>query len=712
MKTWGDVFGLGDQDLVSELAGVSSLENDLAATRLTLLAEMDRRGLAMKLGYSSVTRWYARSVRITDGSAARQMELGQWLTDRPSVLNALAGGDIHAAHASAIADGYATVVVADPTLDEQRRDAVVAELLETAMRSTAGQVASRAQALAHSAAEDARARHEQAEKQRQEQERTQERERERDRASRADAGGAGNSGGTGDAGGSGEPEPAGPEPVPAGPPPIPVSENPELNRFDVHPLASGRFQMGGNVDRLLAEKLLTALSALTAPQPGPGGERDLRGPSKRRVDALDRILDRHLSGGGRGSAGGSRASVHLIVPLRDLLADRGHTQSNSAATGSTASGTGGNSRARDTDTGPVAGAAGGHHVSESPEAGDSLRTGDVDLGPAAGADGGHYVGCGAGDSSRTSDAGVSPDRGTGRRVSGNRAGVGDSSRTGDAGVGPDRGNGRRVSESGTGVGGNSRTSDADTGPDDAGGGHQFRESAEARDSSRTLGADAGPDRGVGRRVRGNRTGVGYDSWTGDADAGPVAGADGGHHVSGNVGAGSRTGDSRGDRVGPSTAAGDHSGQKSAPEPGDADWPFHFDWTGPMSRAFAELLTCDADLTPVIVDHHGVPLALGRSTRLASDDQRIALTIRDRCCVMCGRPAQWCQAHHVKFWEHGGRTDLKNLALVCGECHRLVHHGDWQLLMGDDGHPYAIPPESIDPTGQPIPSYHRRKRRAA
>ncbi|MGB6278026.1 MAG: HNH endonuclease, partial [Rhodococcus sp. (in: high G+C Gram-positive bacteria)] len=93
MKTWGDVFGLGDQELVSELANVASLENALAAKRLTLLAEMDRRGLAMKLGHSSVTRWYARSVRITDGSAARQIELGQWLTDRPGVLDALAGSD-------------------------------------------------------------------------------------------------------------------------------------------------------------------------------------------------------------------------------------------------------------------------------------------------------------------------------------------------------------------------------------------------------------------------------------------------------------------------------------------------------------------------------------------------------------------------------------------------------------------------------------------
>ncbi|WP_032379787.1 HNH endonuclease signature motif containing protein [Rhodococcoides fascians] len=525
MKTWGDVFELADQELVSELADVTSHENALAATRLTLLAEIDRRGLAMKLGHSSVTRWYAKSVRITDGSATRQMELGHWLTDWPNVLDALAGGDIHASHASAIADGVATVLVADPTLDVQRRSAVVAELLETAMRSTAGQVTSRAHALAHSAADDARARHEQAEKQR----------REREQASRADAGssdtdnvsgsgdtgGSRDAGGSGDAAGSGGPEPAGPEPVPAGPPPVPVSENPNLNRFDIHPLADGRFQFGGNVDQLLAEKLLTALSPLTAPRPGPGGERDPRSPSKRRADALDQILDRHLRGSSRGAAGGSRASVHLIVPLRDLLAHGGNTQSDSTATDSTG----------------------------TSAAAESSSNGGVD-----------------------------------------------------------------------------------------------------RDS--------------------------------DGSGGEAA------------------------------AGGSGAGQGSAPGPGDADWPFRFDWAGPISRSLAELLTCDADLTPVIVDDHGVPLALGRTTRLASDDQRIALTIRDTCCVMCGRPAQWCQAHHVKFWEDGGATDLNNLALVCGECHRLVHHGDWKLIMGEDGHPYAIPPESVDPRRQPIPTYHRRKRRAA
>ncbi|WP_245154257.1 HNH endonuclease signature motif containing protein [Rhodococcus sp. 1R11] len=554
MKTWGDVFGLGDQELVSELADVISLENALAATRLTLLAEIDRRGLAMKLGHSSVTRWYAKSMRITDGSAARQNALGYWLFDHPTVLDALAEGRIHAAHAAAIAEGYDVVLVADPTLSQDRRDGIVDELLDTAIRSTAGQVASRAQALAHAAADDARARHENAEKQRRGQEQEREEQERHDQERRRDDAAT-------STGRLPDPEPPAPEPVPPTPAPRPVSENPNLNRFDLHALANGRFQVGGDIDRLLAEKLLTTLSPLTAPRPGPGGERDPRSPSKRRADALDQILDRHLRGSARGSAGGSRASVHLIVPLRDLLAHGGNKQPGSTATGS-------------------------------------------------------------------GDAGT---------------GAGSSSSGGES-------NGSR--------------------PDGVARGYIAARQDAAENDGDGAGQKSVPERGRAAAC-------------GEAAAGGDVAAD-----------------------------GDGGGQKSVPEPGDADWPFRLDWTGPISRFLAELVTCDADLTPVIVDHHGVPLALGRTTRLASDDQRIALTIRDTCCVMCGRPAQWCQAHHIRFWEDGGHTDLNNLVLVCGECHRLVHHSDWQLIMGDDGHPYAIPPESVDPRRQPLPSYHRRKQRAA
>ncbi|WP_255175845.1 DUF222 domain-containing protein [Rhodococcus sp. 06-1474-1B] len=623
MKTWGDVFGLGDQELVSELADVISLENALAAQRLTLLAEIDRRGLAMKLGHSSVTRWYARSIRITDGSAARQNALGYWLFDHPTVLDALADGRIHAAHAAAIAEGYDVVVVADPTLDQERRDGIVAELLDTAMRNTAGQVTSRAQALAHAASDDARARHAKAEKQRREQE---QRERERHDQERRSDDAATSTGRLPD------PEPPAPEPVPPTPAPRPVSENPDLNRFDLHALANGRFQFGGDIDRLLAEKLLTALSPLTAPRPGPGGERDPRSPSKRRADALDQILDRHLRGGTRGSAGGSRASVHLIVPLRDLLAHGGNKQSGSTATES-----------GDTGTGAGSSSNGGDGNGSRPH---GVARGDI------AAHGETTSGCG----------------GAGRKSVPERGGAaacGEASAGGHGGGGSSAGH-RSASSPGSMAARGEAASGGDGGDFDR------------------VGKETAPDPG---------------------DAGPRGGGSN---------AGEKSVPERGVAAacGEASADGDGAGQKSVPEPGDADWPFHLDWTGPISRFLAELVTCDADLTPVIVDHHGVPLALGRTTRLASDDQRIALTIRDTCCVMCGRPAQWCQAHHIRFWEHGGPTDIDNLALVCGECHRLVHHGDWQLLMGDDGHPYAIPPESVDPRQEPLPSYHRRKQRAA
>ncbi|MCZ4277519.1 HNH endonuclease, partial [Rhodococcoides yunnanense] len=226
------------------------------------------------------------------------------------------------------------------------------------------------------------------------------------------------------------------------------------------------------------------------------------------------------------------------------------------------------------------------------------------------------------------------------------------------------------------------------------------------------GGDGG-GRGGGRGGDGNGGGRG-----GDGEGGGGNGGGGGDRAGDGGGRGDRAGDNgggggsggRGDRAAGERTAGDRAGDP--PTPDDPRWPFHLEWTGPISRHLAELLTCDADLTPVIVDEHGVPLALGRTIRLATPAQREAVTIRDHCCVMCGRPAQWCEVHHVTYWQNGGATDLNNLALLCTECHRQIHNTDWQLAMGEDGHPQVIPPATIDPEQQPIPSYHRRRKRTA
>ncbi|WP_255361051.1 HNH endonuclease signature motif containing protein [Kutzneria sp. 744] len=62
--------------------------------------------------------------------------------------------------------------------------------------------------------------------------------------------------------------------------------------------------------------------------------------------------------------------------------------------------------------------------------------------------------------------------------------------------------------------------------------------------------------------------------------------------------------------------------------------------------------------------------------------RRALIIRDRGCAFpgcCRRPRQ-CHGHHVQHWAQGGRTSLDNLVLLCGEHHRLMHHGHWTVAI--------------------------------
>jgi hypothetical protein len=63
----------------------------------------------------------------------------------------------------------------------------------------------------------------------------------------------------------------------------------------------------------------------------------------------------------------------------------------------------------------------------------------------------------------------------------------------------------------------------------------------------------------------------------------------------------------------------------------------------------------------------MPLAFGRTERLASTGQWLGLVARDGGCVTprCGRDASWTQAHHLLEWTaDAGQTDLDELALLC------------------------------------------------
>ncbi|KAB1928877.1 DUF222 domain-containing protein [Micromonospora noduli] len=122
------------------------------------------------------------------------------------------------------------------------------------------------------------------------------------------------------------------------------------------------------------------------------------------------------------------------------------------------------------------------------------------------------------------------------------------------------------------------------------------------------------------------------------------------------------------------------------------------------------LACDATLLPAVLGGTGQVLDVGRQRRLITGPLRRALVLRDRGCAFpgCDRPPRWCHAHHIHHWADGGPTSLSNAVLLCGHHHRHLHHSDWTVQLGRDGHPEFVPPAWLDPEQLPRRNhYHRR-----
>ncbi len=90
------------------------------------------------------------------------------------------------------------------------------------------------------------------------------------------------------------------------------------------------------------------------------------------------------------------------------------------------------------------------------------------------------------------------------------------------------------------------------------------------------------------------------------------------------------------------------------------------------------VACDAQLTALLLDEHGVVVDLGRTRRLFSPQQRRLLAARDGGCRFpgCDRPPAHTDAHHLVSWLDGGTTDVTNAMLLCRHHHRAVHEGGW------------------------------------
>ena len=123
---------------------------------------------------------------------------------------------------------------------------------------------------------------------------------------------------------------------------------------------------------------------------------------------------------------------------------------------------------------------------------------------------------------------------------------------------------------------------------------------------------------------------------------------------------------------------------------------------PLSAETTRRLSCDAWLVAAILDAHGAVLDIGRRSRIVPAPMRRAVIVRDGGCAFpgCGRPARWCQAHHIWHWSKGGPTALDNLVLLCAHHHNVVHHHGWQVHLDPNRLPVFTPPPWVDPDQTP------------
>jgi hypothetical protein len=90
----------------------------------------------------------------------------------------------------------------------------------------------------------------------------------------------------------------------------------------------------------------------------------------------------------------------------------------------------------------------------------------------------------------------------------------------------------------------------------------------------------------------------------------------------------------------------------------------------------------------------LPLDIGYSDTIPAHIRR-AVQLRDRACAWpkCGRPAVYCDVHHLRHKQDGGETSLANCVLLCQFHHDVcIHRRGWHLTLHPDGTTEARSPD--------------------
>ena len=90
----------------------------------------------------------------------------------------------------------------------------------------------------------------------------------------------------------------------------------------------------------------------------------------------------------------------------------------------------------------------------------------------------------------------------------------------------------------------------------------------------------------------------------------------------------------------------------------------------------------------------VPLDVGYSDSIPGSIRR-AVLLRDQGCAWpkCGRPAAWCDVHHLQHKKDGGKTSVSDCVLLCQFHHDVcIHRWGWRLVLHPDGTTTAYGPK--------------------
>jgi hypothetical protein len=133
--------------------------------------------------------------------------------------------------------------------------------------------------------------------------------------------------------------------------------------------------------------------------------------------------------------------------------------------------------------------------------------------------------------------------------------------------------------------------------------------------------------------------------------------------------------------------------------------------GWAETSFGQLITVrqalkladEAAISLLLRDARGVVLSHGRTKRIATRGQTLALIARDRGCTFpeCDKPPEWCQRHHIVAWADGGRTDLDNLTLFVPQPSSELR--SCGLEVSDAGRPPRLDPACLDRSGTDTPA---------